>query len=308
MEPIIALDIGGTKLSAALYQDGELSCFEKCSTEAKNGPDGVLDSLLALVDNIKHQAKIGRIAAVGVACPGPLIPSTGLIVRAPTLGWRNFPLKDRMQERLGCPVVVENDANAAAWGEFCRGAGQGCKDMAYLTLSTGVGCGLIVNGRLVYGKHEGAGELGHLHMQDGGETCVCGRDGCLEAYASGTGLAKIARRELGIADARQLAEAARQGNEQAAALYRQAGSYLGKAIAALEMLNDTDRFVIGGSVSAQLNLMLPSLLEAVERYSYWGQDTEERIVLAALGERSGLMGAALLGEKLLKELDGRKGD
>ena len=299
MKNIVAVDIGGTKISAACY-NGELCGKQQIRTERFRSADEVTQAVADLVRRVAQVAQ-GKISAVGVACPGPLQASKGMVLNAPTLGWKNYPLAQMLAKHLRCPVILQNDANAAAYGEYRFGAG--CSDMAYVTISTGVGCGLILNGQVVEGAHEGAGEIGHMHMQDDGEPCVCGRRGCLEAYASGTGVAAIASRKLnrpGL-DARSVAQMARDGNEQCLAIYRQAGRYLGKAFAAIQMLTDVERIVVGGSVSEQLDLMLPEIQRSTQMYSYWGNDISHWLKKASLGADAGLVGIGALVERQMKE-------
>ena len=309
MKGIVAVDIGGTKVSAACF-DGKLRAGQQIETQPSRGAERVTEAIVSLIANTARAGGLKEIAAVGVACPGPLMPSTGVVVHAPTLGWTDYPLRERLTRALGCPVLLENDANAAAYGEYRYGAGQGCGDMAYVTLSTGVGCGLILNGRIMYGKHEGAGELGHLNMREDGEPCVCGRRGCLEAYASGTGIAAIAKREAlargasaehaDALNAETVARRAREGDAMCQGIYRQAGFYLGKAFAALQMITDVGRIIVGGSVAAQLDLLLPTLGEAAAAYSYWGDNAQQWLLPAALGPHAGLIGAGALAMALCR--------
>ena len=303
MKGIVAVDIGGTKVSAACF-DGGLRAARQIATRPSCGAEGVTENIARLIADTARAGGLDEIAVVGVACPGPLMPSAGIVVKAPTLGWTDYPLRDTLARALNCRVLVENDANAAAYGEYRYGAGRGCDNMAYVTISTGVGCGLILGGRIVYGAHEGAGELGHLHMQDDGEPCVCGRHGCLEAYASGTGIAAIARRgalrrgipleEADKLDARAVAQKAREGDAICSEIYQQAGAYLGKAFAALQMIADVGRIIVGGSVTAQLDLMLPALSKTAAACSYWGNDVRQWLLHAELGQDAGLMGVGAL--------------
>jgi len=303
MKGIVVVDIGGTKVSAACF-DGNLYAEQLIETKPSRGAESVTGEIARLIAGTARAGGLDEIAAVGVACPGPLMPSSGIVVKAPTLGWIDYPLRDALTRALKCRVLLENDANAAAYGEYRYGAGRGCDNMAYVTISTGVGCGLILGGRIVYGAHEGAGELGHLHVQDDGEPCVCGRRGCLEAYASGTGIAAIARREAArrgvpageaeMLDARLVAKKAREGDALCAKIYRQAGAYLGKAFAALQMITDVGRIIVGGSVTAQLDLLFPALSETATAQSYWGNDAQRWLLCAELDPNAGLMGIGAL--------------
>lgn len=295
MKKILALDIGGTKLSAAYFDGQRLSCRKTVPTLAAKGVGSVIERIAALLCGVMESAGFSDPQAIGVACPGPLSVKTGVVSRAPTLGWRDVPLVQVLAKRFGCRVVLESDTNAAAYGEWKFGAGIGTQSLAYITVSTGVGCGLIVGGRILYGAHEGAGELGHLNMEIGGRPCVCGRRGCLEAYASGTGLEATYLARYGRKlDAAAIARAARSGDKGCLALYEEAGVCLGKAIACLQMLVDPQCVVMGGSVCAAMDLFAPALTQTVRVQSYWGECPERWLRDAALRPDSGLYGAGLL--------------
>lgn len=301
MKQIIAIDIGGTKIAAACYADGVLSARSQIRTPAEQrDPELVLRAIVQLVKQTAEQGGLTAIDYVGVACPGPLSPSQGVVINAPTLGWVNYPLRSRLQEELGCPVLLENDANCAAYGEYCMGAGKGCESIAYITVSTGVGAGIVAGGKLLEGYHESAGELGHLHMVDDGEPCVCGRVGCLEAHASGTGIGKQyqklmrSRGEEVEPSALACAEKAKAGDKECMAIYQEAGKLLGRAFAILQMVCDVEKIILGGSVSSQLELLYPTIAENAAAFSYWGENPDKWLELCALGADAGLVGAGAL--------------
>ncbi len=304
MKRIIAVDIGGTKIAAVRYG----SALEgRRQIKARTGRSAVISDVSGLIRTVADEGGFDQIDAIGVACPGPLSPSQGVIVRAPTLDLENFPIVKELQAVFNCPVILENDANAAALAEYEFGAGRGADSLAYVTVSTGVGCGIVLNGEIWQGAHEGAGELGHLHMADGGEKCLCGRCGCLETYASGTAIAKFAKRfskENGVPehicdsiDARIAAERARQGDKACLKAYRLAGEMLGKAFASLQMILDIRRVVMGGSVAKQIDLLAPAIAEYAGGLSYWGKDIDSWLYISALGGDAGLMGA---GDRAMK--------
>lgn len=303
MERIIVVDIGGSKIAAACFS-GKLWARRQIQTRAYCTAFEVLEDIANLIHMAAQEGGFDRVDRVSIACPGPLSATRGVVIKAPTLGWMNFPVRDELMKRLRCPVMLENDANAAAYGEYLYGAGRGSRSMAYVTVSTGIGCGIIVNGKLLAGAHESAGELGHLHMADHGPPCVCGRNGCLEAYASGTAIGRLCRQkaqERGDPpeiwrrlDARTAAQQAREGDADCLTVYRMAGSMLGKAFAALQMIVDIERIIIGGSVSAQLELLKPHIAASASAYSYWGEDCDRWLFPAALGADAGLMGAGAL--------------
>ncbi len=197
----IGVDVGGTKIAAARVEpDGSLSRRFRADTRADEGPDGVIERICQGIEQVMGEEKV---EGIGIACPGPLDARTGVVLSPPNLpGWDRIPLKDRLEERFGVPVRVENDANAAAWGEYLLGAGRGADPMVYITVSTGIGGGIVLDGRLYRGADTFAGEIGHTIVDPGGAPCSCGRRGCLEALASGTAIARAA------------AEAVRKGNRR----------------------------------------------------------------------------------------------
>ncbi len=296
---VLVLDIGGTKLSAAAFDGHTLTCRREMATLAKEGPEAVLHRIYYLLDALRAACPAAK--AIGLACPGPLSPSQGIVLKAPLMGWENLPLSALITRRYGLPVLLENDANAAAYSEWHQGAGRGCTEMVYITVSTGIGCGIVHQGHILSGHHEGAGELGHLNMVENGHACACGRRGCLEAYASGTAIAKAASQALGFpVAAREAAERARSGDTLCRAIFELAGSYLGRAIAALQQLIDPECIVMGGSVSKALDIMRPTLLQAAQASSYWAKASGHWLRTAQLQPDSGLIGAGLLAMNLEK--------
>lgn len=311
MAGIVALDIGGTKISAGVFRpDGVMRTRSEAPTEARQGPDAVVERICRTIREALALAGEETPEAIGVACPGPLSPSRGEVIFAPTLGWRNLPITRRISQQFDCPVILENDANAAAYGEYRLGAGRGSSSLAYLTVSTGVGCGLVLDGKILQGFHESAGEFGHLNVvPEGGRPCLCGRTGCLEAYASGTGIAAMARERMKIeptalsqyasVTAREVAQCAQEGDALCLSIYREAGEKLGRGIAALQMLVDIECVVLGGSVVHAFDLFAPSLVRTVEALSYWGAESEKWLRKARLAPDAGLVGAALLAAQAL---------
>lgn len=310
MACVVALDIGGTKLAAAAFApDGQMTARSERPTEVSLGEDGVFERICQTVRDTLARAGEAHAQAIGVACPGPLSPSRGVVIFAPMLGWRNVPIVRRLAGAFDCPVVLENDANAAAYGEYRRGAGAGTSSLAYLTISTGVGCGIVVDGKILEGFHESAGEFGHLNVVPDGRPCVCGRRGCLEMYASGTGIAEVAwermrteetaLRRLARVTAREVAQCAREGDPLCRSVYEDAGRKLGRGIAFLQMLLDVECVVLGGSVMHSFDLFRPALVRTVQDASYWGDDPEKWLRPARLNPDAGLVGAALLAQEAL---------
>ena len=300
MKGWLAADIGGTKLAAAAYDGKQILSRGQIETLPENGVEDVIDRLACLLRKTAQDAGIEPVA-LGIACPGPLSATRGVVEHAPLLGWHDVPVVKLLSERLGIPAILENDANAAALGEQRLGAGQGCASMAYITVSTGVGCGIVLDGQIWQGKHESAGEIGHLVIHPGDLKCACGRQGCLELYASGTAIGREAKKlaaRQGMdpqkMDAKEASRLAREGNADYQALFDQAGSALGQGIAALQQLLDVERIVIGGSVSASMDLLQPALVRTAQSASYWADQPEKWLFLAQLQPDSGLYGAACL--------------
>lgn len=309
-----AVDLGGTKiLSLVVDGAGRVRGEDLRPTEAAGGPDAVLgrihDSLRAAL-----AAAGANLRAVGIAAPGPIDAERGVVVEAPNLpGWRNVPVVERLAAMAGCPVVLENDANAAAVGEFTAGAGRGTRHLVYLTVSTGIGGGLVLDGRLYRGANGAAGELGHLPLVEDGPPCGCGAHGCLEQLASGPAIARRARELLAAGRAPVLAtlaapehvtaeivhEAAQRGDPGARQAIAEAGRHLGSGLVAFVNLFNPDAIVIGGG-AAKIGPLLwePALAELRARALRLPRE-HVRVVPAALGDRSGVMGVAALARELV---------
>jgi glucokinase len=310
-DSFIAVDIGGTQIRAALCDPaGGIHRRAADLTAAHEGHDAVMARIERAIRQVWPAD--GRVTAIGVAAPGPLDPWSGVVFEAPNIPcWEDYPLRDVIQERLGVPTLVGNDANGAALAEQRFGAGQGKRDLIYITVSTGVGGGIIVNGELLLGAHGLAGEIGHIIVEPDGPPCGCGNRGCLEALASGPSIARQARQRIlagessralefaqGDPDAitaKILNQAAQKGDRLAVDAFRQAGTYLGIALVSLLHLFDPSIVVIGGSVSKAGDLLLKPACETVRQRCmtdrYW-RDTP--IVPAALGDDVGLLGALAL--------------
>jgi glucokinase len=306
MGQILAIDIGGTQIRAALFERDTLKPVrvERARTEASK--PGVYDRLEALVASIWPAD--AQVDAIGIASPGPLDPHKGVILATPNIKeWQNFPLTAKLQARFNVPVVLDNDANLACLGEWKFGAGQGHQDVLYLTISTGIGGGVVSNGRLVQGYHGLAAELGHTTVWPDGPLCGCGKRGHIEAIASGTAIARYAReqiREGGRPSAlsalesitsRDVSDAAAQGDLLAIETLARAGRYLGIAVANFLAAFDPSIVIFGGGASnSGAPLFEPfhaSLREHIFNPTYLENLTFTR---AALGDEAGLLGAQAL--------------
>ncbi len=311
MPYVIALDIGGTQMRAArfLMDSHTPELVQRVPTQGSEGDSQ--QRLVALVHDIWPEQD--SVAAIGIAVPGPTDPYAGVIIEAPNIpGWENLPLQQILESEFGVPVALGNDANLAALGEWKYGAGRGHHHLVYITVSTGIGGGVIINDELLLGQRGLAGELGHITVDPNGPACGCGGKGHLEAIASGTGIARWAMAELGKGalstlpkgqpiSARQVALAAKEGDALAIAALDRAARALGQAIASYLLTFNPTAIILGGGVSQCLELMYATLLEGV-RQNLMTQRYMDGLVItrAALGDDAGLIGASVLAQSVVK--------
>jgi glucokinase len=304
----IGLDIGGTKIAAGLVsEDGELLAKVRRETPATD-PEEIEE---AAADAVAELVAAHEVEAVGVAAAGFVDASRSTIVFAPNLAWRDEPMRADLEARTGLPVVVENDANAAAWGEFRHGAGREVEDMVLVTVGTGLGGGVVIGGRLLRGAAGFAAELGHVRVVPDGHRCGCGNRGCWEQYASGRALVREARElarsdtpmaarllELAGGDAAAIegphvTRAAEEGDPAAVELLADLGRWLGEGIASIVAVLDPSMVVVGGGVSEAGDLLLEPARAAFRRQlTARGHRPEPEIRLATLGNDAGMIGAA----------------
>lgn len=317
-DQVVGVDLGGTRFRACLIdREGNILRRRSWPTEAEGGPDHVIRRLSAGVLEVCAPDGLARVAAVGLGAPGPLDPWLGVILSTPNLpGWDQVPLRDLMQSELGLPVVLGNDANLAGLGELYFGAAKGLKDVVYLTVSTGIGGGVITDGRLLLGAHGLAGELGHMTILPDGPLCGCGNHGCLEALASGTAIGRAARARLRSGepsrllrlvegdidrvDAELVARAAAEGDALADEVFQSAATYLGIGVANILHAFDPEMVVIGGGVSQAGEMLFGTVRRVVQERAMPAYRATANIVPAALGDDAGLMGAAALALAELK--------
>lgn len=298
MKHALGIDVGGTKILTALVDEtGRVLREWRTPTPAARGGPAVL---AALGDALEAAlAEVGReqVVGVGVSAAGQIDVATGVVTYAsPNLpGWTGTPVGRTLRDRLGLPVTVENDGNAAAYGEWWAGAGRGAGSLVVLTVGTGVGGGVLLDGRLRHGGRWRAGELGHLIVQAEGVRCNCGQTGCLEVYASGTAIARLAReaRPGWDADAPAVFAAAEAGDALALAVLRRSTRFLAAGLVSIANLFDPERILIGGGVATQpryLGLVLDALADPLV-VGTRGFDTGG-LALASLREAAGAVGAA----------------
>jgi glucokinase len=297
---VLGLDIGGTKLAAGVVDPvGEVRSFAVAPTEAWRGPDDGLERLFELGRRALADARLDAtdVAAVGIGCGGPLDSARGVLVAPLHLPrWRNVPVADLAEEAFDRPAALENDATAGAAGEHRYGAGAGTRNMVYLTVSTGVGGGVVIDGGLFRGRTGNGGELGHVTVDWRGRLCHgCGRRGCLEAYASGTSIAERAREAgLDVLGAEDVVEAAGAGDPVAQAVWAETVEALACGVTSIANLFEPELVVVGGGVSRAGETLLGPVRERVRAGALEPVGRSVDVVASALGDRVGVVGAAAI--------------
>ncbi len=310
---LIGLDIGGTNVKIGLCApDHTLLAYERIPTTAQDGPPAVVrrtvDAVRALLTSVG--ATMNDVTGCGVGAPGPIDHARGRIVEAPNLdGWVDVPLADLFADALSCRTILENDANVAAYGEFVAGAAARVRNMVMLTLGTGIGGGVIADGRLIRGAFGSGGEIGHLIVEPDGRPCPCGQRGCLERYASANAIAQIAaeRLEAGrtstlattIATGKSVtsedvARAAAADDPLALEVWQQAARYLALATVNLHRLLNPEQVVFAGGVIAAGPLLFDAIQSHFDALNWDLTPDKPVIAPAQLGEDAGLIGAAAL--------------
>lgn len=306
----VGIDIGGTKIAGGVVDD-EGRIVEKLRVDTPVDAHALLD---AVVDMASHLRRAHRIVGIGVAAAGFIDRARRTVIYAPNIDWRDEPLRARLEERLSAPVTIENDANAAGWGEYRFGAGRGVSDMVMLTMGTGVGGAVVAEGSLYRGGHGIAGELGHMRFIRGGLLCGCGQNGCLEQYASGRALQREAnaiadgggigtalaalRAEKGEIEGTAISRLVLAGDPGAIEALRRVATALGEACGGFQAVIDPELFVIGGGV-AQLgdDLLAPVRLAYETSLPGYGDRPVAEFAIARLGNDAGLIGVADLAGK-----------
>jgi glucokinase len=306
-EIAIGIDLGGTQVRAALVSEwGEIIARAEERTDAAAGPERVLTQIKALADGLIAAAGASRLVGIGMSTPGPIDTIAGIARDIPTLaGFADFPLKAELQNHFPFPVSLENDGIAAAIGEWQFGAGKGVDNLVYVTVSTGIGGGVIADGRVLRGRKGMAGHVGHMSVVPDGALCPCGNRGCFEAYGSGTAFTRRAREraltctetQLGAdgstIDSRAVFAAARAGDALAGQLVDEEAEILGRGFVSLIHIFSPEVVIMGGGLSQEFE----RLQSGIEGYiSDWAMPAfkDVRVTRAALGQNSGLIGAAAL--------------
>jgi glucokinase len=315
----IGVDIGGTKIAAGVVDaTGQVLAREVVRAHAGQPPERVIVAVQEIVQAL--QARLGAtsadIQAVGVGFPGHTHGAAGRVLMSSNLpGWNNYPLRDRLQEILGLPVVLDNDCNCAAWGEYRLGAGQGSRYMCYVTFSTGFGAGIVLDGKIYAGATGTAGEFGHTVVDPDGPECSCGRRGCVMSYASGIAISRMACEHIRAGEATLLhtpgtpiptqvsgeavAHAAQQGDVVAREVLATAGRYFGFGLVSVVQVLNPDCIVLGGGLAHVGPLLMDPCLATLRDYVHPVMLQATRIVFAQLAEDAGMIGAAALAREHL---------
>lgn len=305
---VFGVDVGGTSVKMGLF-DIEGNVLEKWEipTRTENCGEKILPDIAASIQEKMGQKSIAKedVAGVGIGVPGP-VEKNGIVHRAVNLGWEEMNMKEELTKLLGgMRVEGGNDANVAALGEMWKGGGQGHKNLVAVTLGTGVGGGIIINGEIMTGATGAGGEIGHIHVEDNEkEACGCGNYGCLEEYASATGITRLANRALQASDkdsvlrkgevtAKAVFDAVKAGDELAIEVAKQFGEYLGKGLGVIAGIINPEIFVIGGGVSKAGEVLFEYIKPSFERTAFHGSKNVI-FALATLGNDAGIYGAARL--------------
>lgn len=292
---LLGIDLGGTKIHTALADDkGRIISSVKVETQARLGSKKVIENIMKSVSAALANANtpLSKVKRIGIGAPGPIVDG-GVIIAPPNLPWKKFNIKSAFMSKLKKPVFVENDANAAALAESLFGAGVGEKNLVYITVSTGIGGGIILDGKLYRGSIGTAGEIGHMVIDVNGPLCGCGNHGCLETLASGPAIAKMA----GKKDALQAELAARKHDKRAAQAIKDAAKSLGIGIANIYNILDPDIVIVGGGVAAMGDLLFKPMREWAKQYTIKARRKTIKILPAKLKTESGVMGALAVAMK-----------
>lgn len=313
---IVGVDLGGTNVSVGLipWEGGAPLALRKQKTLAAEGGQAVVARVVGMVrESIAEVlqstgAPSGAVAGVGMGCPGPLDRETGVVITTPNLGWKDFPFRDLVTRELGLPGTLDNDANCATYGEWWLGAGRGVDTLVGLTLGTGIGGGIVLNGELFHGVSDAAGEIGHMTINFAGRRCKCGNYGCLEAYASGPNIAaravegieagtpsilvELVEGDLGRLTAAHVSEAALLGDAHAHEVMQETAKLLGVGVANVVNALNPGAVVIAGGVTRAGDHLFEPLRAEVRRRAFRPAADACRIVPAELPDTAGVVGAA----------------
>lgn len=302
----IGVDLGGTKIYTAICNElGEIFNEEVIATEVDKGPEQIVDKIINSIKKVSKNIKAEEIKAIGIGSPGPLNIKEGLIVSPPNLPIRNFNIVDKIKSEFKLPTFLDNDANAATLGEYIFGAGKGTENMIYITASTGVGGGAILNGKIYRGSTSNALEIGHTTISRDGRVCGCGNRGCVESMSSGIYIEKMANDLMGEEKettlknyekitAKEVFTEAAKGDQVSNYILSETLSYLGMAVANCANIFDPDKIIIGGGITKGGSIVLGKINEEVKNRSLEPIYKNCKIEKAQLGDQAGVIGAVAL--------------
>ena len=302
----IGVDLGGTKINTAISnQLGEIIAEEVVPTEASKGAEQVIAKIINSIKKVSKNIEADHIKAIGIGSPGPIDAKKGLIVSPPNLPIRNFNVVEAIKNEFGLPTFLDNDANAATLGEYIFGGGKGCENMVYITASTGVGGGAILNGKIYRGSTSNALEVGHTTVNPSGRACGCGNIGCVESMSSGIYIEKMAKDYLssGVTTslnnyesvtAKEVFKEAENGDEIANQILSETLSYLGIAVANCANIFDPDKIIIGGGVSNGGDIVFEKINEQMQARCLGPIREHCKVEKAQLGGKAGVIGAVAL--------------
>ena len=317
---VVGVDMGGTKILAAVINaKGEIVQQAKRATKPKKGPEEVIERITRCIREAIDSAELkpSQIRAIGIGSPGPLDPETGVIIFAPNLGWSNVPLKAKLEANLSIPTFVDNDVNVGTLGEYAFGAGQGVKNLVGIFVGTGIGGGIILNGKLFHGVNKTAGEVGHMIVEVKGPRCGCGNFGCLEAVASRTAITRDLQKailkkgkkskltelnggNLDLIRSKAIARAVKHGDKPTIKVVQRAAKYLGISVASIVHFLNPEMVVLGGGVvEAMGDSLLDPIRHAAAEYALPTTMDGVQIVAATLGDNAGVIGASVLARERL---------
>jgi glucokinase len=305
---VIGIDLGGTKISCALADlEGQVISQNTVPTNAQEGEIPVLNRIIQCVQTVltNGDVTIDKVRAIGIGSPGPLDAKTGVIITTPNLPFKNFNLVSPLKEKFGVPVYLDNDANVAAIGEFMFGAAKGTENMVYFTVSTGVGGGAVLNGKVYRGNTSNALEIGHMTVLPDGPRCNCGNIGCLEAVASGTAIGKRGKeaveskvetslRNYENVTSYEVFKEAKAGDKVAQDIVDSCLNYLGIGVANAIAIFDPEMVIIGGGVSKVGSVVFDKVQEVVNKRCFKSMAESCKILPAGLGTDAGVIGAVAL--------------
>ena len=310
----IGVDIGGTSVKLGLVSEkGRVLLRDNFLTPKGSGRKALLDKLVTHIELLKKEAKYRKLklAGVGIGAPGPIDVERGFVYTFPNIpGWDNTPLKDILKKKVKIPVFVDNDANAMAWGEYCFGAGKGAKNILALTLGTGIGGGIVLDGKLFHGPHYSAAEIGHMVVDPNGPLCGCGNRGCIETFVGNGYFVKDMEEHLKAGGhsllnewvnkqhkeltPKLVQEAAREGDKLSQGQWVKTGQYLGTALAGLVNILNPERIILGGGMAQAGSPIFEPVRATIKKKAFPIATRFVKVLPAVLGTDAGLIGAAAL--------------